>query len=91
MDSRKKFDWLPSAMPGVARLVAEKRDTLGAEHVRRCWAKGMAGEPGWFFAREGGIAIGTPWEGDPVMANWAAAQISSSQALVMMREPGHGA
>lgn len=87
----KKFDWLPAAMPGVARLVAEKRAALGDAHVRRCWAKGMAGEPGWFFAREGGIALGTPWEGDAVMANWAAAQISASQALLLIREKSNGA
>lgn len=85
-----KFDWLPEAMPGVARLVAEKRRLFGAEHVRRCWGKAMAGEPGWFFAREGAIAIGTPWEGDAVMSNFAAAQVTSTQALVVMREPGHG-
>jgi hypothetical protein len=94
MDRKKeagKFDWLPTAMPGVARLVAEKRRVLGVEHVRECWARGMAGEPGWFFAREGAVAIGTPWEGDAVMLNWAAAQICATQALVMMREPGHGA
>lgn len=89
--ARGKFDWLPETMPGVARLVAEKRRLFGVEHVRRCWGRGMAGEPGWFFAREGAIAIGTPWEGDAVMANFAAAQVTSTQALVVMREPGHGA
>lgn len=86
-----RWAWLPTAMPGVARLLGEKRLKHGAEHVKECWARGMRGEPGWFFAREGGIAIGTPWADDPVMANFAAAQITSGQALVVLREPGDGA
>lgn len=90
MDKKKdagKFDWVPSSMPGVARLVAEKRRKFGAEHVKECWARAMAGEAGWFFAREGAIAIGTPWN-EPAMANFAAAQVTATQALVVMREPG---
>ena len=93
MDKKReagRFDWVPEAMPGVARLVAEKRRAFGAEHVRQCWARAMAGEPGWFFAREGSIAIGTPWDGDPVLVNFAAAQVTATQALVVMREPGVG-
>lgn len=96
MDSRRKeagkFDWLPTAMPGVARLVAERRRVLGDAHVSECWRRGvLEREPGWFFAREGALAVGTPWEGDPVLINFASAQVSSTQALVVMREPGHGA
>jgi hypothetical protein len=89
-----KWGWLPTAMPGVARLMAEKRRTLGPEHVAECWKRGMAGEPGWFFAREGAIAIGTPW-GDAEMVNFAALQITATQALVVLRQKeggdGHGA
>ena len=89
-----KWGWLPTAMPGVARLMAEKRVTLGGAHVAECWRRGMAGEAGWFFAREGVIAIGTPW-GDAEMANFAAQQITRTQALVVLREKaggdGHGA
>lgn len=85
-----KFGWLPRAMPGVARLVAEKRRALGDAHVAECWRRGvLEREPGWFFAREGPIAVGTPWEGDPVLINFAAAQVTSTQALVVLREPGH--
>lgn len=84
-----KFGWLPRAMPGVARLVAEKRRTLGAAHVNECWQRGVVrGEAGWFFAREGTLAVGTPWD-DPVLINFAAAQVTSTQALVVLREPGH--
>lgn len=87
----RPFAWLPTAMPGVAQLFREKRQRYGVPHVAECWARGMAGEPGWFFAREGAIAIGTPWKGDPVMADFAAAQIAGGQALLIMREPGREA
>lgn len=49
------------AMPRVAELVATQRAALGAEHVTLCQRRGMAGEPGWFYAREGALAVGTPW------------------------------
>ena len=88
-DARKRFDWLPVEMPGVARLVKEKRAQLGEAFVNECWQRGvMRGEPGWFFAREGTLAVGTPWDaGDAAMANFAAAQVSSTQALLCLAIP----
>jgi hypothetical protein len=89
-DAAGRFGWLPKAMPGVARLVAERRRLLGDAHVSECWRRGvLEREPGWFFAREGALAVGTPWDGDPVLVNFAAANVSSTQALVVLREPGH--
>lgn len=86
-----KWSWLPTAMPGVARLLAEKRKALGEAHVAECWRRGVVErEAGWFFAREGALAVGTPWD-DPVLANFAAAQVTGTQALVVLREAGHGA
>lgn len=86
-EKHKRFDWLPTEMPGVARLVRERREKDGDAHVAECWRRGVIErEPGWFFAREGSIAIGTPWD-EPVMANFAALQVSSTQALLVMRGP----
>jgi hypothetical protein len=59
-----RWAWLPEAMPATARLLADRRQRDGQGHVEMCWRRGMAGEPGWFFAREGPIAIGTPWEAE---------------------------
>ncbi|MES2959787.1 MAG: hypothetical protein V4792_16480 [Pseudomonadota bacterium] len=90
MDRETKTDWswLPNAMPGVAKLVAEKRKLLGAEHVNECWRRSVVlREPGWLFAREGALAIGTPWD-DPVLANFGALSVTASQALLLIREPG---
>jgi hypothetical protein len=86
-----RWAWLPAAMPGVARLMADKRKLFGAEHVAQCWKRGVVEcEPGWFFAREGAVAVGTPWD-EPVLANFAAQQVTATQALVVMREPARGA
>ena len=84
-----RWAWLPRAMPGVAQLIGEQRQLYGREHVAECWRRGMAGEPGWFFAREGAIAIGTPWtpELDPVLAEATAWSVTRTQAAVFMRKP----
>jgi len=62
MDGNEKRDWtwLPKQMPRVAQLISARRNEVGAVHLALCWAKGMSGEPGWFFAKEGPLAIGTP-------------------------------
>lgn len=91
MDKEQKpklFDWLPSAMPGVARMVRERRSKDGDAHVNECFRRGvLLGEAGWFFAREGAIAVGTPWN-EPAMANFGALNVSPTQFLLVMREPG---
>ena len=89
MDKTKKdrWNWLPTAMPGVARLMAEKRKTFGDAWVAECWRRSIAGEAGWFFAREGALTVGTPFKDDPALANFAAASVTSTQALVVLRNP----
>lgn len=74
------------SMPGVMRLVAEKRREWGDAHVTECQRRGMAGEPGWFWAREGALAIGTPWD-DPDMWAVAGMTITPTQAQLWMRPP----
>jgi hypothetical protein len=85
---KSNWAWLPAAMPGVSRLMAEKRLTYGDAHVNECWQRGVIQrQPGWFFAREGALSVGTPWD-EPAMANFAALQVTATQALVCVREPG---
>lgn len=88
-----RFGWLPAAMPGVAKLMAEKRRVLGNAHVAECWQRGVLKmEPGWFFAREGALSVGVPWPDIADLALGSAA--TSTQALVVLREKGgapHGA
>lgn len=91
MDKRgtgSKWAWLPTAMPGLAALMAQKRRELGDAHVNECWKRGVVnGEPGWFFAREGTLALGTPCVEDPELANFAAQHVTSTQVVLVLRKP----
>lgn len=83
-----RWGWLPQQMPGVARLMKEKRTQLGNDHVALCWRRGVVEQqPGWFFASEGALAVGTPWADDPVIAQYVAARITPTQVLLVMRNP----
>ena len=59
-------------MPGVRALIAEKRKDWGAAWVAECWKRGVVmQEPGWFFAREGAVAVGTPPTADEGLLGFA--------------------
>ena len=89
MESRKRFDWLPAEMPVVTDMVRRNRRQHGDAHVNECWKRGVInGEPGWFFAREGTLAIGTPWKDDPVMVDLAAYAVPPKGAILLIRTPG---
>lgn len=91
MDGQKapaKFDWLRDAMPGLATLMRRRRSEMGDAHVNECWRRGVVGgEPGWFFAREGPIALGTPWD-DPECQAFGALTATADQVLLLLRPPG---
>lgn len=84
MDKKgNRWSWLPEFMPGVARLLAERRRLHGDAFVNDCWRRGVVErEPGWFFAREGAIAVGVPW---PEIADVAGWQVTSTQSMLLMR------
>lgn len=90
MDKGKKasrWAWLPEMMPGVTSRLAELRAQHGAEHVNTCWQRGVVEQrPGFFFAREGPIAIGTP-PTDPELLKMCGWQVSPTQALVVLATP----
>ena len=83
----QKWTWLPQQMPGVAALMREKRKAYGDAHVNQCWKRGVVEQqPGWFFAREGALWVGTP----PTETDFAAlvaARFTSTQATLYLREP----
>lgn len=88
MDRKEDWAWLPRLMPTVAKMMSEYRLRWGAAHVAQCWRHGMAGEPGWFFAREGAIAVGTPWDEYPEMVALAALRVQAhAPALLFLRPP----
>lgn len=86
----RRWDWLPDHMPQVAALMREKRKALGDAHVNRCWMQGVVkGQPGWFYAREGPLAVGVPFD-DPVLAPLAMAPQIPTQAVLMLRTVEQG-
>jgi hypothetical protein len=77
---------IAQAMPGVVQLVKTKRQEMGDAHVTECVRRGLAGEPGWFFAREGALAVGTPWTDDGDIERVFGLQVSlEGTAFVLMR------
>jgi hypothetical protein len=84
-----RYGWLREAMPGVAALILEKRALWGDAHVNECWRRCVVErQAGWFFAREGTIAVGTPWD-QPELMNFAAWNVTATQALLVMPRPEH--
>jgi hypothetical protein len=80
-----RWAFLPHSMPRVAKLLAEKRAKLGAEHVALCWQKGVVEcEPGWFYAREGALAVGVPFDD---LETVYAATPRAQQVLLFVRDP----
>lgn len=93
VDSGQKRDWrwLPAHMPGVAKLMRERRAQLGDAWVSECWRRGvLQGEPGWFYAAEGALAVGTPWRDEADIAELLLGRITPTQALLVMRPTGVG-
>lgn len=93
MDKPKnRWAWLPEHMPGVAKLMAERRRQLGDAHVNECWAHGVVKcEPGWFYAREGALAVGVPFPGEQHDATFDATLATfPTQALLRLRDPENG-
>ena len=50
-------------------------------------------QPGWFYAKEGALAVGTPWADDPVIALIVAGQFTQTQVTLILRnkEAANGA
>lgn len=95
--TKKDWKWLPEFMPGVRKLLAEKRAALGDAWVNECWKRGVVQqEPGWFLAAEGALVVGTP-VGPDDMAEFLqvkAMGISTAAYLYLkapqQQEAGHG-
>lgn len=61
MEMKQKTVNLRESMPETALWVDAKRKELGAEFVNGCIRRALKGEPGWFYAIEGGHVLGTPF------------------------------
>ncbi len=57
-------DWvfMNRLMPRVVAEMKEWRNGSCSDHLDECWRKGVTQKlPGWFYAREGAVAVGTPF------------------------------
>lgn len=96
MDRKQDWKWLPSQMPTVAKMLSDKKSELGAEWVNTCWRRGVVeGQPGWFFAAERALAVGTPWADAPGVDVWLglrqAQQLQPCLLVLREKEGGDGA
>ena len=75
-------------MPLVWGRIVQLRQEWGAAHVAECIRRGMAGEPGWFYAFEAGHVVGTPFEcNQALMQLVAAGAAMGGRYAVVMRPP----
>jgi hypothetical protein len=79
------------AMPATTAMVRDYRRTLGDAHVTECVRRGLAGEPGYFFAREGTLAVGTAWGADPDILSLFTAQGQGCAFVMLKPLAGDGA
>lgn len=87
-EEKPDWSWLPNKMPRIVELMREKRKAYGNAHVDECWRRGVLNaEPGWFFAREGALAVGTPIALCDELDALAAAQGFMREPMLMLREP----
>lgn len=89
------FELVRDAMPKVAELVAQQRRRRGDAFIVECQRRGMGGEPGWFYAWEAGVCVGTPWPAAMAIVDQVDPRHAHAQkAVVVFREQegdGHGA
>lgn len=88
---RKDWSWLPKLMPTVVDMVKERRAQDGDEWVNLCWKNGvLQGQPGWFYAFEGGISIGVPSQDfliDPLVLQLREKYSQSTIVFIKQKPP----
>lgn len=86
---KKDWSWFKQFMPGVTALLGEYREFGEGLHLDECWKRGvLGGQAGWFFAREGPVCLGTPFDrkASPILCEWAEADWRR-HGLVLMLAP----
>jgi hypothetical protein len=83
------------AMPRVADIVRTRRAEMGDAWVQQCQQRGLAGEPGWFYAREGALAIGRLWpeaiEAETAAMGSGVPVVDTALVCIRPKDGAHGA
>jgi hypothetical protein len=75
-------------MPNVAKHVEKMRGRWGKPHVDECVRRGLAGEPGWFYAIENGHTVGTPFHADQVTLQVLGLGVALGMRFAIVMKPG---
>ena len=69
--AKRDWSWIKEHMPELALEIAEWRAAGHGAHVDLCWKRGvLEGQPNYFFAQEGPLAVGTRFTANgPVLEN----------------------
>lgn len=78
-------------MPNVWGQISQYRSKWGDAHVTECIRRGMAGEPDWFYAFEGGHVVGTPFVADKAIVNTLQLAVAMGGKFAMVMRPPVGA
>jgi len=77
-----------TAMPMTAEWIERKRLDLGKTHVNDCLRRAIAGEPGRFYAIEGGHVLGTPFPPAHPVSQWQQyAVVNGTAFAAFIAEP----
>jgi len=91
---KRSWAFMKDHMPQVVALLRDKRQAGQGAHVDLCWRRGVVeGLPGWFYASEGGVQVGTlsVEAAQQVLERLEAAQPGQSVApLLVLRPVGAG-
>jgi hypothetical protein len=74
-------------MPKVWAQLEAWKAAWGAAHVAEAVRRGMAGEPGWFWAMEAGYVVGTPFSADPDLMRTLALGVAMGGPMAAVMRP----
>ena len=87
--AKKNWAWMSEFMPRIVTMLGERRAKGEGVYIDECWKHGVRlQEPGWFYAREGGITVGTPFndlESSELLREYGTWEYAKGQALLMLR------
>ncbi|XVJ69870.1 MAG: hypothetical protein HEQ39_09605 [Rhizobacter sp.] len=95
MDRKRSWVFMKEHMPRVVSMLQERRTKGEGAHIDECWKRGViAQEPGWFYAREAGVSVGTPFDGteaEQIVRMAASLPGAAGQALLLLKGDGGNA
>jgi hypothetical protein len=74
-------------MPKVWAQLEAWKAAWGAAHVADAVRRGMAGEPGWFWAMEAGYVVGTPFSADAELMRALALGVAMGGPMAAVMRP----